>query len=66
MPKMKTVKGAKARFKITGRGRVLRYRAGRRHLLGSRRPKAKRQMRRRRVLSRVDERKIRTLLSSSG
>ena len=62
MPKLKTVKGVKARFKITGRGRVVGYRAGRRHLLVGRRSKLKRHMRGRRVVSPADERKIRTLM----
>ncbi|MFD9128779.1 50S ribosomal protein L35 [Kitasatospora sp. NPDC059571] len=33
MPKQKTHSGASKRFKITGSGKVLRERAGRRHLL---------------------------------
>lgn len=33
MPKNKTHSGASKRFKITGSGKVLRQRAGRRHLL---------------------------------
>ncbi|WP_354643455.1 50S ribosomal protein L35 [Kitasatospora camelliae] len=32
MPKQKTHSGASKRFKITGSGKVLRERAGRRHL----------------------------------
>jgi large subunit ribosomal protein L35 len=33
MPKNKTHSGAKKRFKLTGSGKVLRQRAGRRHYL---------------------------------
>jgi large subunit ribosomal protein L35 len=33
MPKQKTHSGAKKRFKITGSGKLLRERAGKRHLL---------------------------------
>lgn len=33
MPKQKTHSGAKKRFKITGTGKVLREKAGKRHLL---------------------------------
>jgi large subunit ribosomal protein L35 len=33
MPKQKTHSGAKKRFKVTGSGKVLRERAGKRHLL---------------------------------
>jgi large subunit ribosomal protein L35 len=33
MPKQKTHSGAKKRFKVTGTGKVLHERAGKRHLL---------------------------------
>ena len=33
MPKMKTKSGAKKRFKVTGSGKLLREKAGKRHLL---------------------------------
>ncbi len=33
MPKMKTHSGAKKRFRITGKGKVMREQAGGRHLL---------------------------------
>jgi len=33
MPKMKTHSGAKKRFKVTGTGKIMRERAGKRHLL---------------------------------
>ena len=33
MPKMKTHRGAAKRFKVTGTGKVLHERAGKRHLL---------------------------------
>ncbi|MEV7729266.1 50S ribosomal protein L35 [Streptomyces sp. NPDC101733] len=33
MPKNKTHSGSKKRFKVTGSGKVLRERAGKRHLL---------------------------------
>lgn len=62
MPTLKTVKGVKARIKVTGTGKLLGFRAGRRHLLGGKRGKIKRQMRRTQLLSRADERKVRALL----
>lgn len=62
MPKMKTVKGVKERFKVTGRGKVLGFRAGRRHLLGGKRAKLKRKLRGSVTLAKVDARKIRALL----
>ncbi len=33
MPKQKTHSGAKKRFKVTGTGKILREKAGKRHLL---------------------------------
>jgi large subunit ribosomal protein L35 len=62
MPKLKTVKGVKERFKVTGRGKLLARRAGRRHLLGHRRRKTKRQLRRPQLLAPVDVKKLRRLV----
>ena len=62
MPKLKTVKGVKDRIKVTGTGKLIAYRPGRRHLLAHRRAKTKRQLRRTRELARVDARKIQMLL----
>jgi large subunit ribosomal protein L35 len=62
MPKMKTVKGVKERFKVTGRGKLMGYRAGRRHLMGSKRSKVKRQMRKWLPLSPGDEKRVRALI----
>ena len=62
MPKLKTVKGVKARLKVTGRGKLLGFRPGRRHLLGGKRSKIKRQLRRPQTVSRAEERTIRSLM----
>ena len=62
MPKLKTVKGVKARFRVTGTGKWLARRPGRRHLLAGKRAKIKRQLRRARILAAVDARTIRSLL----
>lgn len=62
MPKLKTVKGVKARLKVTGRGKLLGFRPGRRHLLGGKRSKIKRQLRQPQMVSPADERKIRSLV----
>ena len=62
MPKIKTVKGVRDRVKVTGTGRLIGYRAGKRHLLGAKRSKIKRQLRGPRLLSRVDERSVRALI----
>ena len=62
MPKIKTVKGVKGRFKVTGTGKLIGCRPGRRHLLGGKRAKIKRHLRRPRTLSPRDARKIRALI----
>ena len=62
MGKLKTAKGANERLKVTGTGKLVGFRAGRRHLLHGKRAKIKRHLRRRRVLAAVDAKKIRALL----
>ncbi|WP_068503789.1 50S ribosomal protein L35 [Paenibacillus kribbensis] len=42
MPKMKTHSSLKGRFKITGTGKVMRYKAYRNHLLSHKSKRAKR------------------------
>ena len=44
MPKMKTKKAVKARFKVTGTGKLLRNRPGKRHILTKKTSKRKRQL----------------------
>jgi large subunit ribosomal protein L35 len=62
MPKLKTVKGVKERIKVTGTGKLLARRAGRRHLLAHRRAKTMRQLRRSQVVAAADARRIAALL----
>jgi large subunit ribosomal protein L35 len=45
MPKMKTHKGAKKRFRITASGKLKRSQAGKKHLNGPKTGKRKRQLR---------------------
>ena len=45
MPKLKTHKGAKKRFKVTGNGKVLYAKKNRRHILTKKTTKRKRQLR---------------------
>ena len=47
MPKMKTHKGAKKRFKVTGSGKVTRCKAFKSHILTKKTSKRKRRLRRR-------------------
>jgi large subunit ribosomal protein L35 len=61
MPTLKTIKGLKRRFKITATGKLTSHRSGRRHLLGAKRAKIKRHLRRPKAVSRADGRNIRAL-----
>lgn len=45
MPKMKTHKASKARFRVTGTGKLKRGRPGKRHILTKKTSKRKRQLR---------------------
>jgi len=45
MPKMKSHKGARKRFKITATGKLKRRQAGKKHLLSHKTGKRKRQLR---------------------
>lgn len=45
MPKQKSKKSVASKYKITGTGKLLHYRAGRRHLLTGKTSKRKRQLR---------------------
>lgn len=62
MPRTKTVKGVKERFKVTATGKVIGYKSGRRHLLSGKRSKLKRGLRRQRTLIPVDAKKLRQLM----
>ncbi len=62
MPTLKTVKSVKERFKVTGTGKLLARKSGRRHLLSGKRAKLKRHLRRPVVLSERDARNIRALM----
>ncbi len=45
MPKMKTHKGSKKRFRVTATGKLKRHRAGKKHLLSHKTGKRKRHLR---------------------
>ena len=62
MSKLKTHKGAAARFKLTGRGKIVYRKGGRRHLLTGKSSKRQRPMRRLMVIDKTNEDKIRRLL----
>lgn len=55
---IKTKKSVAKRFKITATGKVLRYRAGRRHLLQGKSPKRRRSLRKAVVVDSTDAYRI--------
>jgi len=62
MPKLKTRKSAAKRFKITATGKILRHRAFGSHLLGKKRAKRKRKLRKNIPLHTSDLRSIKRML----
>jgi large subunit ribosomal protein L35 len=65
MPKMKSHKGARKRFKITGTGKVKRRRAFKSHILTKKGPKRKRRLRRASIIAtRGEAKNIKRLLQA--
>ena len=64
MPKQKTHSGAKKRFKVTGTGKVLHERAGKRHLLEHKSSQLTRRLTCTAELAPPDAKKVKKLLSS--
>lgn len=60
--KRKTKKAASKRFKITGSGKIKRYKSGRRHLLGHLSSKLKRNKEGAFDVSTADEDKVKSML----
>lgn len=60
--KIKSISGAKKRFKITGSGRIVRKSAFRRHLLTCKSPKRKRQLRGNALVSEQDHAAVMRML----
>lgn len=58
MPKMKTKSAAKKRFKLTGTGKIKRTTAYKRHCLGCKTTKMKRQARGGRILDKTNFRAV--------
>jgi large subunit ribosomal protein L35 len=64
MPKMKTHSGAKKRFKLTATGKVRGRSAFTSHILEKKSPNRKRRQSRPAVISKHDEKRIKTLLGA--
>ncbi|HLI16085.1 MAG TPA: 50S ribosomal protein L35 [Acidimicrobiales bacterium] len=62
MPKMKTDRGAAARFKVTGSGKILRRQANRSHLMEKKSSVRARRLGRSVELAAADRRQVRRLL----
>ena len=65
MSKMKTHKGAKKRFSVTGKGKVRRLKAYKSHILTKKTSKRKRQLRRPAIVKTIgDAKRIKRLLQA--
>ncbi len=62
MPKMKTHKGAKKRFTVTGTGKVKRHKEGARHILTKKSRKRKRTLKAGTTMDETFQKKMKTLL----
>ena len=64
MPKMKSNRGAKKRFKATAKGKVKRHSAYAGHLLSSKSPEQKRRLRQGKIVDKADEKRIKRMILS--
>jgi large subunit ribosomal protein L35 len=62
MPKIKTLQGAAKRFKVTGTGKVRRFKAAKSHLLTGKPRRRKRNLRQSTLVVRADSSRIRRLI----
>jgi large subunit ribosomal protein L35 len=60
--KLKTHKGAKKRFKVTGTGKVVAHHAFARHILTSKKSNRKRKLAQQRTISDADVARVRAML----
>jgi large subunit ribosomal protein L35 len=60
--KLKTHRGAAKRFKLTSTGKILRWHSGKRHLLGTKKPRRMRKLLNKVQVSKADEHNIRLAL----
>ena len=62
MPKMKSHRGAAKRIRKTGTGKLMRNKAGRRHILTKKRTKVKRHMRGSEEVASADVKRLKQML----
>jgi large subunit ribosomal protein L35 len=60
--KLKTHRGAAKRFKITAGGKVLRMHSGKRHLMGTKKPKRMRHLKKMTLVAKVDVEHVKRML----
>jgi large subunit ribosomal protein L35 len=63
--KLKTHRGAAKRFKVTSTGKIMRMRSGKRHLLGTKKPKRMRRLGKAVVVNPADAANVRRMLPYS-
>lgn len=66
MPKMKSHSGAKKRFKKTSKGKVMRRKAGKSHILTKKTTKRKRHLRKETTVDKADEKRVKRMLNSKS
>jgi len=64
MPKLKTHKGAKSRFHVTGSGKIMRTKCGKSHLRRKKAPRTKRLYDELIPISKADKKRIKRLINS--
>ena len=62
MPKMKTKRGARKRLKRTGSGKLMRAGGWKQHKLEGKHPKRRRHLRKNKMISKADERRLKVLV----
>ena len=60
--KLKTHRGAAKRFKITSTGKIMRWHSGKRHLLGTKKPRRMRKLGKSAVVNKADVPNVRLAL----
>lgn len=66
MPKIKTLRSAAKRFKVTGSGNIKRRKANLRHILTKKAPKRKRHLREMAEVHKSDKDLVKKMLGNSG
>ncbi|MBN2245824.1 MAG: 50S ribosomal protein L35 [Candidatus Aminicenantes bacterium] len=62
MPKLKTHRGAKKRFKVTGTGKIMYSKANKSHILTKKSAKRKRHLGKKDILSQADRSRVKDML----